>query len=211
MNPKASAIGARLSRAIPPGVIVIHLTADKPGGYTGRIWLSDMHSASGDRLERPLDRQPGSFPDGGLKYESQLKVLNTGGTVRVETGPLPAAESPLAGVPGAEALSLPGAYLAFENCTSLTLILAADTDYLPDHQKNWRGEDPHREITARVDAASGQPVPALLAEHIADYRRSTSALRWSWERRRPPSRLYRPIGGWLPIRSSGPRIPISKS
>ena len=29
----------------PAHVIVVHLTADKPGAYTGRVWLTDMHDA----------------------------------------------------------------------------------------------------------------------------------------------------------------------
>ena len=29
----------------PAGVIVVRFTADKPGAYSGRIWLSDMHGA----------------------------------------------------------------------------------------------------------------------------------------------------------------------
>ena len=29
----------------PAGVIVIHLTADKPAAYSGHIWLTDMHGA----------------------------------------------------------------------------------------------------------------------------------------------------------------------
>ncbi|HEY8903327.1 MAG TPA: glycoside hydrolase N-terminal domain-containing protein, partial [Chthoniobacterales bacterium] len=41
--------GIRYDRAAlishPAKVMVIHLGADKPGGYTGRLWLTDMHNA----------------------------------------------------------------------------------------------------------------------------------------------------------------------
>ena len=152
----------------PAHVIVIRLTADTPGAHSGRIWLSDMHGAKivarGTRLTAA-----GRLPDGGLHYASQLQVLNSGGTVRVGTSPAGPASTALAGVPGAEKQRLPRSYIDFENCTSLTLILAADTDYVPDYRRKWRGEDPHREVTQRVDRAAQLPVERLRAEHIADY------------------------------------------
>jgi len=152
----------------PAHVIVIRLTADQPGAHSGRIWLSDMHGAKvvarGARLIAA-----GRLPDGGMKYESQLQVLNAGGTVHVGTSPAGATSNALAGVPGTQKQALPQTYIQFENCTSLTLILAADTDYVPDHSRNWRGRDPDRQVTQRVDRAARRSVDRLLAEHIADY------------------------------------------
>jgi alpha-L-fucosidase 2 len=153
----------------PAGVIVLRFTADAPGAHSGRIWLSDMHgaavTASGARLTAA-----GRLEKDGLRYESQLLVQNEGGRVRVEQAPLSADDAPLADVPGGKRLSLPGTYLVFENCTSLTLILSADTDYLPDHAKGWRGEAPHGKVTRRIDAAARRGFDALYAEHAADYR-----------------------------------------
>ena len=37
----------------PAGVIVVHLTADKPAAYTGRVWLTDMHDAQITRHRQP--------------------------------------------------------------------------------------------------------------------------------------------------------------
>jgi alpha-L-fucosidase 2 len=153
----------------PAGVIVMRFTADRPGAHSGRIWLSDMHgaaiTASGARLTAA-----GRLEKDGLRYEAQLLVQNQGGTVRIERAPLAAGDTPLAGVPGLEKVSLPGIYLVFENCTSLTLILSADTDYLPDHARGWRGEAPHGKVTRRIDAAAKRGFDALYAEHLADYR-----------------------------------------
>jgi alpha-L-fucosidase 2 len=153
----------------PAGVIVMRFTADKPGAHSGRIWLSDMHgavvTASGARLTAQ-----GRLEKDGLRYESQVLVQNEGGRVRIERATLAAGDSPLTGVPGVEKVALPGIYLVFENCTSLTLILSADTDYLPDHSKGWRGEAPHAKVTRRVDAAAKRTFEALYAEHAADYR-----------------------------------------
>ena len=154
----------------PAQAMVMRFSADKPGGYTGRIWLTDMHgakiSADGNRLTAT-----GKLPDGGLDYESQLLIQNTGGKVRVETSPLAAADKPLAGVPGADKLQLPGTCLVFDGCDSLTLILAADTNYLPNHEKQWRGPHPHAVVTKRVDAVNTAGLAEVTAAHVADYQK----------------------------------------
>lgn len=152
----------------PARVVVIRFTADKPGAHSGRVWLSDMHDAKIIARDARLI-SAGQLPESGMKYEAQLRVLNEGGTVRVRTAPLGPGDKPLAGVPGADKRVLAQTYLEFENITSLTLILAADTDYVPDHRKKWRGDDPHGEVTERVDRAAEQPFARLLSQHVADY------------------------------------------
>ena len=152
----------------PAKVMVVHLSADKNDAYTGRLWLTDMHDAKimaeGNRLTAT-----GRLGKDGLDYESQVLVLNSGGKIRVETTPLATGDTPLAGVPGTEKTKLPATCLVFEGCTSLTLILAADTNYVPDRSQNWRGPAPHAAVTERVDAAAKRPVKELLDEHVADY------------------------------------------
>ncbi len=150
----------------PADVIIYHFKANKPGAYSGRIWLSDMHgaeiTADGDRLiaAGQLDRD-------GLHYESQLRVLHSGGRVRVERSDV--SGNPLAGVPDAGDRTLPRTSLVFEKCDSITLVLAAGTDYLADHEKNWRGEKPHAAVTKRVDAVTADALMDLYKAHVADY------------------------------------------
>jgi alpha-L-fucosidase 2 len=152
----------------PAKVMVIHLSADKAGAYTGRLWLTDMHgakiTAEGNRLTAA-----GRLGGAGLDYESQLLVLNTGGRVRIENAPAPAGDNPLTGVPGADKTKLPATCLVFEGCTSLTLILGADTNYIPDRAQNWHGPAPHAAVAQRVNDAAKQPLDKLLAAHVADY------------------------------------------
>ena len=150
----------------PAGVIVYHFSADKPASYSGRIWLTDMHGAQvvagADRLTAA-----GRLGPDGLRYESQLRVLQTGGRVRVETADVP--PSALSGVPDLHGRGLPNVSLAFEGCDDLTLVLAAGTDYLADRAKGWRGDDPHADVTRRVDAVSAETLPNLYKSHVADY------------------------------------------
>jgi alpha-L-fucosidase 2 len=63
----------------PDGVIAIRLTADKPGAYSGKIWLTDMHAA--DVLADGKRLTATGVLNNGMDYESQVLVLNEGGTV----------------------------------------------------------------------------------------------------------------------------------
>ena len=153
----------------PAKVMVVHLSAEKAGAYTGRLWLTDMHdakiTAEGNRLTAS-----GRLGKDGLDYESQVLVLNSGGRVRIETTSSPATgATPLAGVPGTEKTKLPATCLVFEGCSSLTLVIAADTNYLADRAQAWRGPAPHAALTQRVEAAARQSVKTLFDEHVADY------------------------------------------
>src|SRR4051812_21112913 len=62
----------------PAQVMVLRLTADKPGAHPGRVWLTDMHNAKITAVGNRLTATGQLGPD-GLSYESQLLVLNTGG------------------------------------------------------------------------------------------------------------------------------------
>ena len=150
----------------PAGVMIYHFKADKPGAYSGRIWLTDMHGAE---IQGDDDRliAAGQLERGGLLYESQLRVLHSGGRVRVDTKAV--SGNPLEGVPDLDGRTLPAVSLEFDRCDSITLVLAADTDYLADRATNWRGEDPHADVTRRVDAVTEDSLMKLYEAHVADY------------------------------------------
>jgi alpha-L-fucosidase 2 len=151
----------------PAQVIVIRLTADKPGSYTGQIELRDMHNAPtvvrGNRLiatgaltpamtqqrrgrDRPDEQQPESRPLKTMDYESQVVVLHDGG-----------------------ALSDGGDRIAFKDCNALTILLGAGTSYVLDYDKAFRGEPPHAELTAQIDAVAARSFRQLRDEHVRDY------------------------------------------
>jgi len=128
----------------PAGVLVARFTADKPGSYTGSIEMDDSHRAStvvsGNRMIIS-----GTL-DNGLKYEWQLLVLHGGGTSQAN-----------------------GAALEFKHCNSLTLLIAAGTDYAMDYATHYRGENPHARLTAALDVASHKSYDALKAEHVKNF------------------------------------------
>jgi alpha-L-fucosidase 2 len=145
----------------PAQAMVLRLAADGKGSCTGRIFLTDMHNAEVKVEGTTRLRATGKLSN-GLDYESQLLVVAEGGSVKALSDP------GKGGPPGWKG-TLPAAGLSFEKCDRLTLVLAADTNYVPDYAKKWRGEHPHAAVTRRADAAAKKPVDALLAEHAADY------------------------------------------
>ncbi len=148
----------------PDKVMVAHFTADQPGSYSGAVSLRDAHDAAvvvngntltaSGSLKGRLDykvRWDTGFVDRdyyiGLNYESQVRVLHDGGSVTPS-----------------------GDKLIFRDCNSLTILLAAGTDYVNQRDKNWQGEHPHERITADLQAAAERPFEALRERHVKDYR-----------------------------------------
>ena len=129
----------------PARVMVVSLTADKPGKYTGNVAFKDGHGAatvgSGGKLICS-----GSL-NNGLGYETQVAVVPKGGTILVANGTV-----------------------SFKDCDGLTLILGAGTDYAMDSSKNYRGENPHARLTREVNAALALPLDQLKAAHERDFK-----------------------------------------
>jgi len=155
--------GVRYQRAAfashPDGVIVIHLTADKPAAHSGRVQLADMHRARIAADGRKLSAV-GKL-ENGFEYEAQLLVQNKNGAVEVinDAG---FAKNPWN-------IAVPGPGLAFDRCDSVTLILGAGTNFLQDHAKQWLGAHPRDAVARRVEAAARRSVKELQARHVKDY------------------------------------------
>jgi len=130
----------------PDKVLVVRLTADKPRAYTGSIQLTDMHKAPITSEANCLIAS-GSLKN-GLRYESQVLVLNEGGGIKAEAN-----------------------IIEFNDCNALTILLAAGTDYAADYSKKYRGENPHSRLTKQIEAASKKLYADLKLTHIKDYQR----------------------------------------
>jgi len=126
------------------GVLVVRLTADKPGSYTGSIQLNDSHGATIVADKNRLN-DAGAL-NNGLKYEAQLLAVHTGGSLQAN-----------------------GLALAFTNCDSLTLVIAAGTDYAMDYAKKYRGENPHARVAKQVESVAAKNYDALKAAHEKDF------------------------------------------
>lgn len=128
----------------PAQLIVVRLTADKPGAYTGSIELNDMHEAKTVGLQNQLTAA-GAL-DNGLKYNSTVQAKNDGGTLRVE-----------------------GNQLVFKGCNSITLLIAAGTNYIFNYNKEYKGEAPETRINAQLAAAENKSYGLIRSAHVKDF------------------------------------------
>jgi alpha-L-fucosidase 2 len=128
----------------PDNVMVIRLSADKPGAISGTIRLTDMHKAKVSATGETLTAT-GSL-ENGLTYESRVKILAENGK-----------------------LSTSGNNLTLEGADSATLLLAAATDFANSPAQNWRGEKPAPKLDRILAAASKIPFEQLKSAHVADH------------------------------------------
>jgi alpha-L-fucosidase 2 len=142
----------------PAQVIVLRLTADRKGQYSGTIALTDRHGAriaasgaqiaatgslAGWTLPGQKEQQPPS--SNAMRYASLVDVRNEGGTLAVD-----------------------GERIVFDGCDAITLVLGAGTSYVLDAARRFDGADPQPRVRAQVAAAVQRPVAALRAEHERD-------------------------------------------
>ncbi len=130
----------------PGNVIVWRITADKPGRVNFTVRVDSPHKAAKSEV-RPGDvlALSGQVEEGGMKFESLLKVSATGGQV----------------TSGDREITVRGA-------DSAMLVVAAATSF-----KNFRDitGDPSAAAEATLAAASKQTYDQLLEAHLADYQK----------------------------------------
>ena len=141
----------------PAQVIVLRLTADRPGQYTGAVSLTDRHGAalsvSNNRLHAAGTLKGFALPgqdasSNVMSYASQVQVINEGGK-----------------------LASDGARVTFAGADALTLVLGAGTSYALDAARRFEGDHPLARVTSQVDRASARAVDRLRAEHEDDFQR----------------------------------------
>jgi alpha-L-fucosidase 2 len=130
----------------PGNVLAAHLSASQNGRISFALRVTSPHaghtlSVSGDRIT-----VRGSLQNNGLVYESQFRVISTGGTR----------------TSGTDRITITGADRAM-------IVFSAGTNYSSAYP-SYRGTDPHARITAAVDAAAALNWEALRDAHVADYR-----------------------------------------
>ncbi|HUB77930.1 MAG TPA: glycoside hydrolase family 95 protein [Bryobacteraceae bacterium] len=122
----------------PDGVIVLHLTADKPGSLTFTVSLDRPADFEVRALsDHDLALTPGIAHKDQINFHGQVRVLYAGGKIESQDN----------------AISLGGANEA-------TLLIAAATDF--------RGESPSKQCAAALDAAAKKSFSALRAAAVAD-------------------------------------------
>jgi alpha-L-fucosidase 2 len=129
------------------GVIVARLSADQPGkiDVTADIETPPNRSRTATSDDGRIT-VAGALDSNGLAYETQLQVLNDGGT----------------------RMDGPRGTVRVAGADSVFLVLAAGTDYA-DEYPTYQGEDPRERVSSLVDDAVAKGYEALRADHVADY------------------------------------------
>ncbi len=127
----------------PDQVIVMRLTADKPGAFTGSVKLGGAHQETtrADATDLTFD---GSFKN-SLDYAARVRVAAEGGKASSKNG-----------------------VCRFEKCDALTLTLAAATSYLPDPARNWKGAPSAPLVSEQLKRAGATPYAKLREAQLAD-------------------------------------------
>ncbi|CAG2172714.1 unnamed protein product [Oppiella nova] len=126
-------------------VLVGRLTADKGKAYTGRIELQDSHKLTAQAVNDTIEVD-GNLVN-GLRFAWKVLVQHTGGS-----------------------LKLNGAFIEFNGCDALTLIVSAGTDYVFDDQKKFKsGEDPAISVNAWIKKAADKSYESQRTEHLSDF------------------------------------------
>ena len=156
------AYGREAFASRPDQVLVLHYRAEKGGqaapALTGRLRLKPGQPDTQVIAEAGSLSWDAVMPN-GLKHACRVRVLHTGGDVQAD-----------------------GESLAFTGCDSLTLLLAARTDYAPDCQANWRGEPPAPRVAQDIAAAETKSVQTLRQTHLADLAALLGRVRVQWGR-----------------------------
>lgn len=134
----------------PDQVMVFNYTSGKQKALSGKISLTSAQGAVSTATEKGLSLS-GEMPN-QLKYAAAVQLIHKGGKVRME-----------------------GNSVLFDDCTSLTLLLDARTNYRPIYKDGWRGTDPMPLISDELALAEKSGYKTLLKRHINDITRLTKA------------------------------------
>ncbi len=127
-------------------VVVLHLSADHKGAVSGVLNLTDMHQgtiALGDQEISITGKL-----DNGLIYKSKVAILHDGGSIAIKDGKI-----------------------GFEKANSITIILAAGTNYKPDFSKGWRGGNLDQVIDQQIRNSKKITYNQLFNRHIVNYKK----------------------------------------
>jgi hypothetical protein len=137
----------------PDKVMVVRLTADKPGALSRNIWLTTPQVSSTMTIENgviTLQGKPDDQGANGLKFAQQVKVIPTGGTMTRD-----------------------GNKITVENADEILILSSAVTNYQQcmDESFNYFSTvDPLTTVQEIINLAVQKTYAQLLATHINDYK-----------------------------------------
>ncbi|MDY0812648.1 glycosyl hydrolase family 95 catalytic domain-containing protein [Kitasatospora purpeofusca] len=139
----------------PDDVIVVRLTQSGGGTYTGSVTLTGTRGETVSADDATASVSFGAALANTLRYAAVVKAVGTGGPV-----------------------SASGAKVSFTGCTEVLLIISGGTNYKADPSVAYKDTAvaPLTVAHAKASDAAAVPGTALLATHVADYRRLQQAM-----------------------------------
>ena len=137
----------------PDNVIVVRLTADKPGKISRIFFLTTPQTKTNISATNnviTMEGQPADQRADGLKFAQQVKIIPSGGNLTVED-----------------------AKIVVENADEILLISSAATNYvqcIDDTFNYFSTTDPLTVVQATLSRAAQKTYEQLLTGHIADYK-----------------------------------------
>ena len=133
-------------------VIVVRLSTDGPGGLGLSLTMDHPAGLKGEAVSADTLKLAGQAglkgEQLGVRFEAWVRVLREGGSAEVA-----------------------GDRIRIAGASSVTLLIAAATDYNAADPAQPRRQDLGAECRARLDAVSGVPYGKLLERHVAEHRR----------------------------------------
>jgi alpha-L-fucosidase 2 len=127
------------------GVLAVRLSADRKGALTGTVNLADGHGSKTDLLEGDGLGVRGALSN-GLRYMTGAALKHDGGT-----------------------LTTSGDGIRFEGCNTLTIYVAAGTNYAMDAAKSFRGASPAETVHPALLKAAASSYERLKTAHVKDF------------------------------------------
>ncbi|MFH8658240.1 glycosyl hydrolase family 95 catalytic domain-containing protein [Streptomyces afghaniensis] len=139
-------------------VMVFRYTSDNARGLSGTISLTSAQDKAPTTVHADARRIAFSgVMDNGLKHACTVQAVHTDGDFRAD-----------------------GSVLRFSNCTTLTLLLDARTDYKLDAAAGWRGADPEPVVARTLDKAATRSYDELRDTHTAETRALMNRVSVAW-------------------------------
>jgi len=131
----------------PARVIVSRFQASQPSKLSLTVEFRPSQKGVSVDVHDGRITARGASPTSGLRYETQVLVVAEDGALH----------------DGEDSVTV-------WEARAVTVLVSAATDYVPGYP-TYRGKDPHRRVTRRINTAAAQPYPTLRAVHVADHRR----------------------------------------
>ncbi|MFM9681918.1 glycosyl hydrolase family 95 catalytic domain-containing protein [Streptomyces brasiliscabiei] len=150
-------------------VMVFRYTSDTRHGLSGTISLTSGQDEAPTTVHADARRIAFKGVMGnGLKHACTVQVVDADGDFGIDED----------GDGGDRAAG--GPTLRFRDCTTLTLLLDARTDYKLDAAAGWRGADPEPVVAGTLAKAARRPYAKLRAQHTAETRALMNRVSVTW-------------------------------